>query len=129
MLEETVNSLRDLPGHFESVEGRLENVEGRLVDVEGRLVNVEGRLLNIEVRLVNVEGRLDTVELQIVQLRVEMRGEFSGVRQEMRDGTADLERRFAGHLLASEERTGRQLRILHEDVIAKIVLLAEGRRG
>jgi hypothetical protein len=56
--------------------------------------------------------RVEALELQIVQLREEMRGEFSAVRQEIRDG---------------DEETRRYMRVLHEEVLARIATLAEGR--
>jgi len=55
--------------------------------------------------------RVEALELQIVQLREEMRGEFSAVRQEIRDG---------------DEETRRYMRVLHEEVLARIVTLREG---
>jgi vacuolar-type H+-ATPase subunit I/STV1 len=64
--------------------------------------------------------RVEALELQIVQLREEMRGEFSAarqeisvVRQEIRDG---------------DEETRRYMRVLHEEVLARIATLAEGWR-
>ena len=57
--------------------------------------------------------RLDRMEVQIVQLRDEMHSEFSAVRAEMRAG---------------DEETRRLMRVLHEDVIARIALLDNGRR-
>jgi predicted nucleic acid-binding Zn-ribbon protein len=55
----------------------------------------------------------DRLEAQIVQLRDEMPSEFSAVRAEMRAG---------------DEETRRLMRVLHEDVIARIALLDNGRR-
>lgn len=59
-----------------------------------------------------LDGRVTGVESQIVQLRDEMHVEFSAIRSEMRDG---------------DEETRRLMRVLHEDVIARIALLGEGR--
>jgi hypothetical protein len=61
-----------------------------------------------------VESRLTTVELQLVQLRDEMRGEFSALRMEIRTG---------------DEETRRYMRVLHEEVIARIALMREDRDG
>jgi hypothetical protein len=58
--------------------------------------------------------RVEALELQIVQLREEMRGEFSAVRREIRDG---------------DEETRRYMRVLHEEVMARIATLAEGRNS
>ena len=56
--------------------------------------------------------RAEALELQIVHLREEMRGEFSVVRQEIRAG---------------DEETRRYMRVLHEEVLARIATLGEGR--
>ena len=56
--------------------------------------------------------RVTAVELQLVQLRDEMRAEFSATRAEMRAG---------------DEETRRYMRILHEDVIARLSVLEPSR--
>ena len=58
--------------------------------------------------------RIEALKLQLVQLREEMRGEFSAVRQEIREG---------------DEETRRYMRVLHEEVLARIATLAEGRHA
>jgi hypothetical protein len=95
---------------MKAVEGRLGAVEGRLGAVEGRLGAVEGRLEGVEVRLTSFEG-------QILQLRTEMhagfstvQGEFAAVRQEIKQG---------------DEETRRFMRVLHEDLVARIAVLQE----
>ena len=66
----------------------------------------------------NVQGletlpaRMAAVEAQILQLREEMRDEFSAVRAEIRAG---------------DEETRVQMRVLHEEVIGRIAALSEGR--
>ena len=49
--------------------------------------------------------RITAVELQLVQLRDEMRGEFSATRAEMRAG---------------DEETRRYMRVLYEDLVKRI---------
>jgi hypothetical protein len=68
---------------------------------------------NLDRRVKAVEQlpeRVAALESQIVQLRGEMRSEFSAVRQEMRD------------LFAESER---HARVLHEDVITRIAAIHE----
>jgi adenylate kinase len=55
--------------------------------------------------------RVRAVELQIVQLREELRSGFSALRDEMRELFADNQR---------------QMRILHEDVIVRIATIRQG---
>ena len=63
--------------------------------------------------LASLTARVTGVELQILQLRDEMRMEFSAVRQEIREGFHE---------------TRRYMRVLHEDVIARIAALGDARR-
>jgi vacuolar-type H+-ATPase subunit H len=63
--------------------------------------------------LEELPARVSAVESQIVQLRSEMRGEFSAVRQEMR---------------ALNEETRAEMRMLHEEVLGRISKINEGRR-
>jgi predicted phage gp36 major capsid-like protein len=85
--------------------------------------------------------RVAAVELQLVQLRDEMRGEFSATRAEMRAGdeiqrtlrdeirAGDEETRrvLRDEIRAGAEETRRYMRILYEDLVARISLLHEGR--
>ena len=60
----------------------LEKLAESLAPLPARMGAVEGRLGVVETRLGIVETRLGTVESQIVQLRTEMRVEFSAVRRD-----------------------------------------------
>ena len=69
--------------------------------------------------------RVTAVELQLVQLRDEMRVEFSATRAEMRAGDEETRRTLRDEMRAGDEETRRLMRILHEDVISRIALLNE----
>ena len=76
--------------------------------------------------------RVSAVELQLVQLRDEMRAEFSATRASddetrrlLRDGEEETRRL----LREGDEETRRYMRILHEDVIARISMLERPRRS
>ena len=74
------------------------------------------RLAILEHKMQSLEGlpdRVASLELQIVQFRAEVRAEFSVVREEMR---AEIR---------ADEETRSQMRVLHEEVIARIALLDE----
>jgi hypothetical protein len=71
---------------------------------------VEG-LSDLPGRMAKVEGRLETVEVQIVQLRTEMRSEFSAIRAEIRQG---------------DEQTRTFMRVLNEETRSDVRMLAEG---
>ena len=65
----------------------------------------------------SLPARVAGVELQILQLRDEMRAEFSAVRQELR-----------AEIRQGDEETRRYMRVLHEEVIARIAALGDARR-
>ena len=85
-----------------------------------------GRVQILEQKVENLEklpARLEAVESQIVQLRDEMRGEFSAVRQEIGATAAGLH----AEIRAGDEETRRYMRVLHEEVLSRIAMLGEGR--
>ena len=67
---------------------------------------------NVE-ELASLPSRVGALALQIVQLREEMRVEFSAVRAEIRGG---------------DQETRRYMRVLHEEVLSRITTLDESRR-
>jgi hypothetical protein len=81
------------------------------------------------------------MELQIVQLRGEVRAEFSNVRQEFATVREEMRHEFAtvreemrqefmkvrAEMNAGDEDTRRLMRVLHEEVIARLALIQEGR--
>ena len=68
-------------------------------------------------RMTAIESRLGAVESQLLQLRAEMRAEFSAVRAELR-----------GEIKDGDEETRRYMRVLHEEVIDRIKTIGEPRR-
>jgi hypothetical protein len=82
--------------------------------------SLEARIDRLERRvelLAQLPQRITALEVQIVQLREEMRSEFSAIRVEIQRD-----------LRAGDEETRGLMRILHEDVIARIATLKEGRQ-
>ena len=86
-------------------------------------------------RLETLPARVAAVESQILQLRDEMRSEFSAVRREFDtlriDLRAELQSTTASlraEIREGDEETRRFMRVLHEDVIARLAALAEARR-
>jgi len=86
--------------------------------------------------------RVAAVELQLVQLRAEMRAEFSATQAEMRagdeetrrvlgdeihDGDEETRRTLREEIRAGDEETRRFMRVLHEDVITRLAAIQEGR--
>jgi len=115
--------------------------------IESRADNLERRVTDLE----TLPDRIPAIESQIVQLRTEMRGEFSAVREEIRTGDRvlgeriDETTRVLGEridettrvLQRLEETTrvlgeridenGRHMRVLHEDVIGRLAIIQEGQ--
>jgi len=69
--------------------------------------------------------RVGAVELQLVQLRDEMRAEFSATRAEMRAGDEETRRTLRDEIRGGDEETRRYMRVLYEDLIARISMLQE----
>jgi hypothetical protein len=93
--------------------------------------------------LETLPDRMTRVELQLMQLRDEMRGEFSAIRGEMqtgdeetrrtlreeiREGKEETLRTLRDEIRAGDEETRRYMRMLHEDVIARLAIIQEGQR-
>ena len=93
--------------------------------------------------LETLPARMDAVELQIVQLRTEMRAGFSDVRQEMgargaslredmikeiRNSNEALRTELTTAIRSGDEETRRHMRVLHGEVMSRIATIAEGRR-
>ena len=86
------------------------------------------RVAILENKMPSLEGLLDRVaslEVQISQFRAEVRMEFSAVREEM----GDLGKTLRSEIRAGDEETRREMRVLHEEVIARIALLDEHLNG
>ena len=63
--------------------------------------------------------RVAAIELQIVQLRTEMRDEFSVVRRDIGETRAELNEKHDDAL--------RYMRVLHEDVIGRLAIIRDGQ--
>ena len=75
--------------------------------LEARVDMLERRVEILE----QLPDRVTALESQIVQLRGEMRSEFSATRDMIRE---------------SDEETRRHMRLLHEDLVGRIATLREG---
>ena len=90
----------------------------------GRVESLESRVIVLE----QLPEKLDALALQISQMRNEMRGEFSALRSEIRTGDEETRRVLRDEIRAGDERVMTQARVLHEDAISRIALIAEGRK-
>ena len=116
--------------------------------LETRVASLERRVTTLE----QLPERMDRLESQILQLRAEMRDEFSAVGAEMATGEEETRRTLGEEVRASDEETRRVLRaeiregqvmiitelteqiedsrrytrVLFEDAIGRIALVSEG---
>ena len=95
--------------------------------------SLERRVEMLEKRvdiLEQLPERVRAVELQIVQLREDLHGEFSalatGLRSEIRAGDEETRRVLREEMRELFADNQRQMRILHEDVIARIATIRQG---
>jgi hypothetical protein len=137
-LEETVQSLRDLPDRTAKLEARMGAVEMQIVQLRTEMRDefsavrkdmVTKEDLKTEVAALRAAmATKEDLRNGAAALRAEMatKGDLSnglnGLRRELQEDIAGLGRDFAARLLESEGRT----RVLIEDVIARI---AAGREG
>ena len=100
--------------------------------------NLTQRVAILEQKVEQLEtlpARMAAVELQILRLRDEMHGEFSAVREEIGMLRIELRSEFQStaeslraEIREGDEETRRYMRVLHEDVIARIAALGDARR-
>jgi chromosome segregation ATPase len=102
-LEETVAGLQGLPNQLASMKAQIdtqfEQISERFEEVDARFAQVDARFAQVDARFAQVDARFDKVDAQFKQLR-----------QEVHDG---------------DEETRHQMRILHEEVIARIAMLGD----
>lgn len=105
---------------------------------------IENRVERLELRVTELEKlpeRITAVESQIVQLRTEMRDEFSAVRQDLEETRRSLRTEIAetreslgAEIEGLRRSTGEQfdelrrhMRVLHQDVIGRLEAIQEGQ--
>jgi hypothetical protein len=97
-----------------------------LKSLERRVEMLERRVDILE----QLPERVRAVELQIVQLREDLRSEFSALRAdlrvEIRGGDEDTRRVLRDEMRELFADNQRQMRILHEDVISRIATIRQG---
>ena len=72
-------------------------------------------------------GRMDRMESQLLQLRTEMRDEFSAVRTEIRSGDEETRRELRQEIRSGNEETRHYMRVLFEDYVGRLRVIDEGK--
>ena len=81
--------------------------------IERRVERLEEQVTNLQ----QLPARMDALSVQISQLREDLGERISAT-----------EKSLLAKIVASEDRILGQVRMLHEDVIARLTLIQEGRR-
>lgn len=96
--------------------------------LESRVESLERRVTTLE----QLPARMDGLELQIVQLRAEMRDEFSATRGEMVAGNDETRRSLRDEIRAGDEETRRvlrdEIRDAHVMVVTTLMEQIDGAR-
>ena len=95
---------------------RIEILEGdvnALRQLPEKVSAVAADLAALRGDVTQLRGDVSQLRGDFTQFQGDVRAEFAAVREEIRAG---------------DEETRRQMRILHEEVISRIALLAEGRK-
>ena len=117
-LEETVDSLRDLPARTASLEVRMGAVELQIVQLRTEMHD----------EFADIRAEMAT-KADLAALREDMvatmasKADLEALRLEVREDIAGLGREMAARILESETRT----RVLFEDVVGRIEKGREGR--
>ena len=85
---------------------------------------LQERVESLELRMDHLEqlpARVTALEVQILQFREEVRGEFSAVRQDIRAQGDELRR----EMKAQRDELVTHMQVLHEEVLSRISLLGE----
>ena len=142
MLEETVDSLKQLPSrmmHLESqnlllrteIRGEFSAIRQEVArlgqTLRGEMAGLGQRLREDlaskdDLRALEQRLREDLASKDDLRaLEARLRGETAGLRDELRDDTAAMHRELAGHILDTQ----RQMRVLFEEVVARIASLQD----
>jgi len=137
ILERNVELFEALPARVSALESQIVQLRSEMRD-EFSAVRGEMRDEFAAVRGEMRAGFL-AVRDEFAAVRGEMRDEFAAVRGEMRDEFAAVRGEMAGmrdslltvlraEIREGDEETRRYMRVLHEDLVARITLLQNGRR-
>jgi hypothetical protein len=90
----------------------------RVAELERQMVSLQ----DLSGRLLALESQIGSLEGQIVQLRSEMKTDFSAVRGELKEEA----RLLREDIKAGDTETRRYMRVLHEEVIDRIKTITRG---
>ena len=83
--------------------------------LDDRVTLLENKMQGLDERVGRLEMQVTELTDQFVQFREEVRGEFSATRETLRR-----------EIRAGDDETRQLMRILHEDLVARIALIDRG---
>ena len=132
ILERKVEDLVDLPARVAGVELQIVELRHEM-QVGFSAIRHEMTVMRDDLRT-EVHGELHGIRGELNDLRGEfngLRGEFNGLRDDLnglRDELHETRDVLRGEIRAGDEETRRYMRVLHEDLIARIAALGDARR-
>ena len=126
-LEETVDSLRDLPERTTRLEVRMGNVESQIVHLRDEMHSgfsaTQREIAAVRAQLKDESAAIRTeLKGEIAAVRTELKGEIAAVRTELREDIAELSRDLSAKFLDM----GSQLQVQIEALYSVIATTREG---
>lgn len=123
-LENALESLAGLPVAVGELRERVTGLEDRASALESQIMQLRGEMRN----------EFSAVRLEMTDMRVELKGDIAGLREELSDVRTELKGDVAtvrqdltGLITETRDSLSSQMRMVHEDLISRIALIAEGR--
>jgi hypothetical protein len=115
MLEETVESLKRVPDHIGALEVRVGSLESQVLQLRTEMGDGFSAV------------RHEIAELPTSQVLAGFatRTEMHAMKAELQDDIYGVNRDLTGHIV----ETQRQMRVLYEDLVARITTIGESRSG
>jgi len=116
----------DLVGRIDTVERRMDSIELRW---DASFAELSAQILqsNRETREAVLATLRGEVAGEISTMRGEMAGEFSTMRADVDEKFSAMRTHFETALADGLGETRRYMKVLYEDILGRIALLAEGR--
>ena len=130
ILEKIVGGPGGIGEHVAALTGEVTRLNGGVDDLRTQFLAFRS---DTAAEFAAVRGEM---KAEFGAVREEMRTEFAAVREEMRTEFAMARSEMAveftrikEEIKSGDDETRRQMRVLHEDVVARIALLQEGLNG
>jgi predicted nuclease with TOPRIM domain len=142
ILEQRVAGLESLPGRVTAVERQIVQLREEMRDgfsairqemtsevggLRGEFGELRGEFGELRGEFGELRGEVGELRGEVGELRGEV-GELRGEVDELRDKVDKVRGELRAEIRAGDEETRRFMRVLHEEVIARIAAIGEGGR-